>query len=366
MNLKSITTTFLAFMIALLITISLVFLITSTKIIEKRLTSDYIVNSSEQMALVAQSISKFYFRINEDLDLFANHPSLTSHSSKSSPELNQSIYYLLTQYATNHSGIQSVYFLTPDGTQVQWPISDLDSPYKTTLNTLITYFQSTGNNVFKSPPHLDTRNNAIISHISPVYNPDGDILGIIGIDVSQTYLSELLSTKITISDTGFFMLFDVTGLILADSKSPENVLKFMSDLNIFQLDTLDILTKDTLTSLELSIDNNIYVSSIVQVPYTNWFIMSLLLKSELLGPISQVIPIFAAIFILLLLISCSLMIFATKKILHKKTPPDTWHLHDYNQAFGATSQSLESDCDLKDISDLFGKMTSRTNPSEDI
>lgn len=365
MNLKSIATTFVALMVTLLITISFVLLIASNKIIERKLTSNYIANSSEQMTLVAHSINKFYLRIDEDLNLFATHPLLKyDTSTTTSHELNQSIYYLLAQYAANHSGIQSIYFLTTDGVQVQWPISHLDNPYKNKFDMLISYFQSTDNTVFKSSPHLDIENNAVISHISPVYSTNGEILGMIGIDTSQAYISELLSTKTTVSDTAFFMLFDNMGLILADSRSPKNVLKSMSDLNIFQLGTLDILSKDTLTSLELSIDNDIYISSIIHLPHTNWFITSLILKSELIGPISKIIPAFIAASILLLLISTSLMGFATKVILHQKTDFYIQDFYDYKPASDSSPHPIEPPSSLDDLDDLFEKVTLNTRSSD--
>lgn len=325
MNLKSISLAFLAFMISLLTIISLSLLCMSHKILGHKLSTDYTSNASEQMNLIAESINEFYFRIDQDLELFATHPLLTSDKDKlANPhDWRQSLYYLLAQYATNHSGIQSIYFITTDNQYILWPHLYVSNDFTSDLNSLYTFFESNGRTIFKSSAHLDLHEHAVTSRIHPVYDADENILGIIGMDVSQAYISELLATKKTVSDTAFFMLFDDTGLIMADSKHPENLLKPMSELNILHASKIP---KNKFSSIELVIDGDVHIGNIIHLPRSNWFIISFISKSELLAPVAKIIPKFILICALLLIAATVLTILATKKILYPKkaySSPDT-------------------------------------------
>ena len=73
--------------------------------------------------------------------------------------------------------------------------------------------------IVRTPPYVDITNNMVTSNLRSLTDSTGKVIGVIGIDVEQTFISNMLS-DIKIGESGYFMLVHNTGVIMSDGYTP--------------------------------------------------------------------------------------------------------------------------------------------------
>jgi methyl-accepting chemotaxis protein len=324
---KSIQIQFLIIAIAIiLITLLSVGGIVSIQI-NKQAREDYLNNSKDQMSLVDRSIKNFYDQIDKDINMMAANPlvmkadnSITSYANNServkmTPSKNggleQQIYEIFKHYADTHPGTMYVYFGTETGSYLQWPETEIpekyDSPQKFWYKTGIS-----GNGaIVRTDPYVDNISNAMItSNVRSFKDKDGKLLGVIGIDVQQSVISEMLS-QMKIGDTGFSMIVHKTGVILADGRDSKNNFKKIEELKIDGLN--NILSADS-NHFDVKINGTKYVANPHKVTGTDWILASFMTENELTSGARKMGNQIIYISIIMLLITIILITLSTKFI----------------------------------------------------
>ncbi|MGL4343704.1 MAG: methyl-accepting chemotaxis protein [Cellulosilyticaceae bacterium] len=323
---KSIQTRFLRLSVGL-VTLSLVLMVViSTVLTGRDERIKYLANSNEQMTIVSDAVNNFYHQINQNIDMIATHPTvirgdMTITSYKTAPTetqitpsknggIEQEIYGVFEQYVASHPETKYIYLATQDGGYVQWPEVSMPANYDPTTREWYQLAMSGNGKVMRTAPYVDTTNDMIISAARTVYDSNGNPIGVVGIDVEQTFISGLLS-RMKIGETGYFMIIHQTGVVMADGYNSENNFKNISELNIKELD--QILVNDTFyTATE--IDDKPYYMNATKIEGTDWHVASFISRKELYSSAVNTAILFIVVALVLLGGMSVLIVYNMKKI----------------------------------------------------
>ncbi len=276
--------------------------------------NNYIISSNEQMGIAADTINTFYKQIDENINMMATHPTImkgddtitsykdTTEATFMTPSKNggveQEIYDVFKQYVDTHPGTQYIYLATSNGGYVEWPEVDISAGYDPTTREWYTLGISSGESIGRTAPYTTTTNTMVISNVRTAYDANGNIIGVVGIDVEQSAISDLLS-NMKIGETGCFMIIHETGVVMADGNNPENNFKTLEEINI---PGLEQVIGSTGEPFEVNIDNTSYLINSRQVEDTPWTIVSFMTKQELMSSAKQIIVLCIVISVITLAI----------------------------------------------------------------
>ncbi len=295
--------------------------------VDKQARSDYINSSNEQMKIVEASINMFYDQIDKDINMFANHPlvmkiddSITMYKNNTekiqmTPSKNggieQEVYELFEQYAENHEGTIFVYLGTKQGSYIQWPETKIQENYDPTKRPWYKKGLAGNGNVLRTAPYIEINTKSLItSTVRTIYDDNGELLGVVAIDVSQSVISDMLNEMKT-GETGFSMLVHNTGVIMADGNNADNNYKNVGEIKI---EGLDKLLVEDLKSFNVDIEGEKYFVNPRKVKGTDWILASFMSEKELTSGSKNMISIVIITSIVMLLVSSILINIITKQI----------------------------------------------------
>lgn len=294
--------------------------------VNKQTRDDYINNSNEQMNLVDNAIKNLYNQIDKDINMMAtdslvikadntittynNNPKMQMTPSKNGG-LEQQIYEIFKHYGDSHPGTMYVYFGTETGSYLQWPETEIPANYNTPTNSWYKTGISGNGSIVRTVPYMDSiTNTLIISNVRSFNDVNGKLLGVIGIDIPQSVISDMLS-NMKIGKTGFFMMVHNTGLILADGSNEKNNLKKLNELKIDGLN--NIVVKDS-KPFEININGEKYIVNPHKVSGTDWILASFMSDNELSSGARNIEKNILIVSTVILLITFILIVFISKII----------------------------------------------------
>ncbi|MBV7276580.1 methyl-accepting chemotaxis protein [Clostridium sp. PL3] len=281
--------------------------------VNKKAREDYFTNSKEQMKSVSQAINIFYDQIDKNIDMLATNPSVmmldnsittyknTTKDTPMTPSTNkgieQEIYKVFEQYANSHKGTSYVYLGTEDGGYIQWPEESIPAGFNPPKRPWFNDAMNKKGSIIRTEPYT-YKSQLLTSNARTITDKNGKVIGAIGIDVQQSYISDMLN-KMKSGKTGYSMIVHNNGLIMADGKNPKNNFKKIEEIGINGLDKL--LAKD-LKSFDVVIDGEKYIVNPYKVEGTDWILASFITEKELMDGAKNIMNIvmFSAIIILLI------------------------------------------------------------------
>lgn len=289
--------------------------------------NDYFNNSNEQMKIESSAIKILYDQIDKDINMMAKHPlimeiddSITTYKnntkdSKMTPSKNggieQRIFEVFKHYADTHEGTQYVYLGTKEGGYIQWPESSINKGYDPTARPWYKIGLDANGSIARTAPYADAVSDSLItSNIRSFTNKSGQILGVIGIDVQQSVISDMLS-EIKTGKTGFAMIIHNTGIIMADGNNPDNNFKSIEEVEI---EGLEGILSEELTPFNVAINGVEYIVNPSKVEGTDWILASLMSEEELTEGADRIIYLIAIISVIMLILVGGLVTIITKKI----------------------------------------------------
>ncbi len=272
-----------------------------------------------------------------------------------------------------HSGTQYVYLATKDGGYVQWPETSIAGKYDPRSRDWYKNAIKNPDEINISDPYMDFENKFVVSNTTAVRNPKGEIVGVIGIDVYDNKIAQILANMKNGEDERYLLL-DKKGTILADSNN-KSASKSISNLGIKGLD--GALNKDNIT-LNSKIDNDEYVIQSNKIKGQNRILLSFIKEESLYGVINTINKIMIILSIITILIAFLAVIFIAYKITHpiiqasealnKIALGDLTIDIDENMAKGndETSLLIKSTKNLKDdMYDIIGRIKGLTTNLEE-
>jgi len=215
---------------------------------------EYISSSDAQMRIVESTINVFYDQIDKDINMMAVHPrikeadqSITSYTNTTTavqmtPSKNggieQEIFEVFKLYADTHPGTMYVYFGTEDGSYLQWPETTIHEKYIPKDKSWYKTGLSGNGAIIRTEPYIDSFTKTLItSNVQSFTDSNGKILGVIGIDVQQSVISDMLANMKT-GKTGYYMILHNSGIIMADGNNSENNFKNLEEVGVKGLEQL--------------------------------------------------------------------------------------------------------------------------------
>lgn len=288
---------------------------------------DYLNYSNEQMKTIENAIKIFYDRIDKDIDMLASHPivkqvdgTITSYKENDKEtqmtpskngEIEQAIYKMFEHYANNHPGTMYVYLATEEGGYIQWPQTSISENYNPPEKDWYKTAISGKGHIKRTAPYIDVGNNRMItSNVRSFTDDSGKVVGVIGIDVYQSVISNMLN-KMKIGETGFSMILHDTGIIMADGNNEENNFKRIEDVKMEGIDKL--LSKD-LELFHIDINGSKYMVNSHKISNTDWIVASFITDKELKSEAKRLSLMVAIISAIMLAITIVLITTRIKRI----------------------------------------------------
>ncbi len=310
------------------------------------LKNDLYANAKAQMAQIDNTVSNNIKQIKEDTSFIStsadikkadqsisalfNIPDIELHNkySKQIPGLESTIYNQLEAYGTTHPETTYVYLGTKWGGYTQWPDGLSTSKFDPRERPWYAPAFDNPDQVAISSPYIsaiDNSNNIIITASTAVKNESGEIVGVVGIDVSLEKLSQMIK-DIKIGDTGYIFLYLKDGTMLAH---PNTNLNFKNITQINELDYTSTKIKDSSKTnfenynkfideengdFESVINGADVLVDVYTSPYTGWKMASIIQKSELMDRANKIGYLITIITFCILIIAIVITIIVTKKL----------------------------------------------------
>lgn len=289
---------------------------------------DYYNNSLKQMKIVENAITIFYNQLDKDINMMTADPlvkqadsTITSYENavdtvQMTPSenggLEQEIYERFKNYGETHPGTMYVYFGTEDGSYVQWPETTIVKNY---VPKNLGWYQAgiKGNGkIVRTDPYVDKISNSMItSNVVSFKDDTGKVIGVLGIDVQQSAISDIMS-KMNTGKTGFFMIVHKTGVILADGSNTENAFKKIEDVN---MPGLEQLLSDKPQSFPIELNDEEYLVNPYKVAGTDWILAAFMSKDELTESSREIIGLVLSISLIMLFITILYSLSVTNRII---------------------------------------------------
>lgn len=289
--------------------------------------SDYLNNSKEQMKLVSSAITLFYDQVDKNIDMMATNPivmqadaTVTNYkevveATDMTPSVNggieQRIYEEFVHYANSHKDTMYVYIGLKEGGYIQWPETANSPKYDPAQRPWYVSAMEGNGAIVRTAPYLDTASNSLItSNVRSFKNSNGEIIGVIGIDVQQATISDMLG-KMKTGVTGFNMIVHKSGVIMADGNDPQNNFKSIADVGITGLEQL---VSDNLAPFKIVIGNESYMVNPSKVEGTDWILASFLSEKELTAGARKIVYVLFIASLIVMVLTGAILSLVTRQI----------------------------------------------------
>ncbi len=188
------------------------------------------------------------------------------------------IYALFDQMGKAHPNYAYAYFGTGHGGYIQWPVSDLKAKYDPRTRGWFTTGMSGNGTPVRTAAYLFAEDNStIISTVQQFTAADGSV-GVVGLDVSLKQLTEAIK-RVKFGETGYLMLVENTGTLLADARHPDNAFKAFDSLG----EGYAFLAKQGAGRYAVTLDGKDYTANVYLSGKLGWKYIGLMETSEIMA-----------------------------------------------------------------------------------
>ncbi|MBA6289997.1 methyl-accepting chemotaxis protein [Colwellia sp. MB3u-4] len=208
------------------------------------------------------------------------------------------LYKLYEDFGSSHPDLLYVYTGTKEGGFVQYPLEVLGG-YDPRQRPWYKQALASPNAPIITEAYQDVIGKPVVTSALVVKNKQGDIIGVQGLDVTLSTLTDILSNT-KLGESGYLILIDESGTVLADAKTPENNFKNIKDLSSSLFSILQKSpNKDHFSTEHLGEDVDVasYYSKELK-----WRFVGVIHSDEILAPafsMSQTITVIALIMVTL-------------------------------------------------------------------
>ena len=160
-----------------------------------------------------------------------------------------------------------------------------------------------------TPVYIATDNTPVVAVAKAVKDSNGALLGCIGIDINLTDLTSFISS-VKIGKTGYCMLIQDDGMILADAAHSAFISKNLSDVDI----AFSEIVQKKEGSTAITLDGKNREAYIFPLPELGWKLIILVEKNEILSLFYALVRIMVLIGLLMFVIYFTLAIIASRAL----------------------------------------------------
>jgi len=246
------------------------------------------------------SKNKLLEQSHKSIPLYLNQ-SATLMTPLASKSKEADVYRLFLDISSSLPELSYIYFGSTRGGYVQWPAGKTSDNYDPRLRPWYQTGEAAMGEVARVPAYYWAPDDlTIISTVKQVKDPQGAVIGVIGIDVTLNKLTDML-TDINFGYQGSLLVIENTGRILADTLNPKNNFKFVPEIENSTLNSLLSAEKNE-TKSTISINNlNYYVTS-YKSPYLDWTFIGLVPEQAIDQRVSNLVTQIIIISLLCLIV----------------------------------------------------------------
>ena len=166
--------------------------------------------------------------IDESIMTYMDKPALTMTPTQNS-EIEKQAFLAMQGFGESHPELAYVYLGTSSGGYLQWPIGENTENLDPRVRPW--YIDSIDKpSVTRVPAYTDLSGGGPYVDYLKRFEGQNGVFGTIGVDVTLTKLTEMVR-KVVFGETGYVVLIEDTGNVLADPSNPENNFKHINTLD---------------------------------------------------------------------------------------------------------------------------------------
>lgn len=203
---------------------------------------NFVQNTQNEIRQVDNGFKLFFDQVKANAEYLAKHPTVKQVPSQASTYMGEArvmdplnshpkeaeIFEMYGLFSQSHEELLNVYLGSETGGFIQYPIEEIGGydPRKRP------WYKMAVDNPSKAgitEAYQGVTGGPMVSVMHPITGNNGALVGVQGLDVSLTTLTDLLQS-IKLGETGYLILIDEAGTILADPRTPANNFKKLNEV----------------------------------------------------------------------------------------------------------------------------------------
>ncbi|MHC1712482.1 MAG: methyl-accepting chemotaxis protein [Solidesulfovibrio sp.] len=262
---------------------------------------NYLAASSTELERTSSAIKLFLDEAKANMDHLASYPELGRIDAgltgflnvkgvvKTLPREDDALGRQLRERCIllqkSHPNYRKVYLGSRDGGFISNSDAEREGGYDPRTRAWYKEAAATQGKAILSSPFRSTDGKATISAARAFPDASGNVLGVVSADISLSIITDMVET-IRAGKTGFVVVAEKGGVIIADTKQPELSLKKLKDLGDTPLATL---FSGPLGEVEITLGDKVYVANVFDAPEIGWRFVSCIEKWELMEPAKKTV-----------------------------------------------------------------------------
>lgn len=278
-----------------------VFLDTTVK---KQTREDFINATTREVMQVDNAINLFFEGVKENTKMLAMHPLTTQRDGKVTTYMDKKggadsmvpmtplenggyeaeLYRLFGQFIKTHPEVSTISIGTADGGFMQWPAIPRKTGYDSRSRDWYKESAAAPDKLILADPFLTSKGVPTIGIFTGVKDETGALRGVFGFNIDLPVITDLIK-NIKIGNTGYVVLVDNKGTIIANPKHPELGFKKITEMKVEKLNDIANMSN---SNFEVQIDGVEHVANIYSSPTTGWKYIILVEKNELMSSLGKI------------------------------------------------------------------------------
>ena len=212
---------------------------------------------------------------------------------------------------THKEAVSVISYGTTDGGYLQWPAISRKNDYDSRKRDWYTDSMKDISKVRITKPFMTSKGTPTLGIFAVVKGTDGTPRGVLGFNIDLPVVTDMIG-KIHLGDTGYMMLVDSEGTIVADPKHKEADFKKLSDSGISGMEKLDGVSSGI---VRLQMDGIDKLASIYSPEKTGYRYITLIDESQLFAGLNSMRKILIGVLLAALVIIVLAMNWVSNKVL---------------------------------------------------
>ena len=285
----------------------------------------FIDSSNSEIRQVENTFNLFFDQMKNNARFLAQSSTVTSVSENTSTYLDAEkmmdprsagkeeaeIFELFESFGQTHEELLFVYLGTQYGGFIQYPAEPLGNydPRKRPWYKQVTQNPS---EVIVTEPYQGVTGQAMVS-VATAIKKSGQTIGVQSLDVTLSTLTDIVG-NIRLGGTGYLMLLDGQGTVLADPKNPDNNFKSINKLNSPIFNAIKTNKNQPLINIESS--NKTMVAQLYHSEELNWTFVAIIDEDEILSSAYNMSYSISIIAVIMLIVFVIIAVVLANKIVY--------------------------------------------------
>lgn len=223
---------------------------------------------------------------------YMDKPSAPMTPEQNSP-IEAEVYDFLKRFGEARPDLSYVYLGLSDGGYIQWPKGNSGANYDPRKRPWYTAAVNAGGQVTRAPAYEDISSGAPLLDYLKVFNGQDGITGVVGVDVTLNKLTDMVK-QVRFGESGYVMLVEDTGVILADPANKDHNFKSMMSLGGVYAELAS-----TQGFKEVEFEGETWFANVYSSPQLGWKFIGFIPKSEVFEIVDELIMVIIVVSLLL-------------------------------------------------------------------